>query len=339
MTKTKNNSILLHSLIWFVLIFIPYFLTMGEEPIIRLIKRWWIPMFFYAIVFYSNYFIMVNKYLFNKKTAKFILLNLLLLILLFTVKDIIYKNYLTDIPKDRLGEPPPFSLFIYFQMISFAVPIILAIAIKTTQRWIKAESEKKETENTKLQTELINLRYQLQPHFFFNSLNNIYALVDISPDTAKSTIHSLSKLMRYLLYETNVDKVAVSAEFDFLKRYIELMKLRLSDKTKVSFNFPDIGSNIKIAPLLFIALIENAFKHGVSANSESSIFINISYLSETIKLEVKNNNHPKNNKDRSGSGVGLLNLKKRLDLLYPNKYKLKNEIIDDYYIANLEIEL
>lgn len=339
MTKTKKNTILLHSLIWFVLIALPYFLTMGEEPIRRLVKRWWLPIVFYAIVFYINYFALVNKYLFNKKTIKFILLNILLLIILFTIKDIIYKKYLTGITKNRFGSPPPFSLFIYFQMISFTVPIILATAIKTTQRWIKTEAEKKETENTKLQTELIHLRYQLQPHFFFNSLNNIYALVDISPDTAKSTIHNLSKLMRYLLYETNAEKVALSAELNFLERYIELMKLRLSDKVEVTYNFLKANANIQITPLLFIALIENAFKHGVAANANSCININISYADEKICLEVKNNNHPKNTNDKSGSGVGLQNLKKRLDLLYTNKYKLEHKVINNYYIAHLEIEL
>ena len=180
--------------------------------------------------------------------------------------------------------------------------------------------------------------YQLQPHFFFNSLNNIYALIDISPDQAKSSIHSLSKLMRYMLYETNVELLPLSKEIDFMKKYIDLMKLRVSDKTEVSYSFPTKETGINIAPLLFISLIENAFKHGVSASKESSIDIKMATLDKKIIFTIKNNNFPKRTDDKSGSGMGIPNIQKRLELLYPNKNIFNTIVKDDCFIAHLEIE-
>jgi LytS/YehU family sensor histidine kinase len=136
-----------------------------------------------------------------------------------------------------MASGPPFKMFIYVQMLLYLAPLLFSIAIKTTKQWVKTETERKEAANIKLQSELQHLHYQLQPHFFFNSLNNIYSLVDISPDQAKTSIHSLSKLMRYMLYETNMELVPLSKEIDFMEKYIDLMKLRVSDKTKVSFEF------------------------------------------------------------------------------------------------------
>ena len=217
-------------------------------------------------------------------------------------------------------------------------PLLFAIAIKTTKRWAQTETERKEAANYKLQSELQHLHYQLQPHFFFNSLNNIYSMVDISPEQAKSSIHSLSKLMRYMLYETNMELVSLSKEIDFMKKYIALMKLRVSDKTAVNFNFPSEETGIKIAPLLFISLIENAFKHGVSASKESKIEINMMCNHKTVVISIENDNFPKKTEDKSGSGIGLQNLEKRLQLLYPNKHSFKTSVKDERFLVYLEIE-
>jgi len=230
-------------------------------------------------------------------------------------------------------------MFIYVQMVSYMAPLFFAIAVKTTKRWVKTEAERKEAANFKLQSELQHLHYQLQPHFFFNSLNNIYALVDISPNEAKASIHSLSKLMRYMLYETNVELVSLSKEIDFMKKYIDLMKLRVSDKTTVNYNFPEQVTTVKIAPLLFISLIENAFKHGVSASKESTININMTCLENTILFKIENNNFPKKVEDKSGSGIGIINIEKRLKLLYPHKNNFRTFVEDNRFIAELELEI
>jgi LytS/YehU family sensor histidine kinase len=163
-------------------------------------------------------------------------------------------------------------------------------------------------------------------------------MVDISPEQAKKSIHSLSKLMRYMLYEANIDLVALSKEIDFLKKYIDLMKLRVSDKTEVSYSFPIEETGIQIAPLLFISLIENAFKHGVSASKESHIKISMTSDEKIVLLTIENDNFPKKTDDKSGSGIGLQNLQKRLELLYPNKHSFNTSVKDNRFLVHLEIE-
>ncbi|WP_228055021.1 sensor histidine kinase [Kordia antarctica] len=321
----------------------PYLLSYGQtQEINRLIAHFWIPLVFSAIIFYLNYFILIDKFLFPKKMVQFIIINAVIIIGFLFLKEYIEDTYFTDLIKKRSDETnngrPLFKMFVYIQILSYMAPLLFSIAIKSTKRWVKTEAERKEAINIKLKSELQHLHYQLQPHFFFNSLNNIYAMVDISPDEAKKSIHSLSKLMRYMLYETNEELVSLSKEIDFMKKYIDLMKLRVSDKTKVNYNFPSEETGIKIAPLLFISLIENAFKHGVSASKPSTIDIQMTYHEKTVLFTIENDNFPKKTEDKSGSGIGIPNIEKRLELLYPTKNAFKTFVKNDRFVAQLEIE-
>uniref|UniRef100_UPI004048D09D sensor histidine kinase n=1 Tax=Mariniflexile sp. TaxID=1979402 RepID=UPI004048D09D len=332
-----------HLLVWFVLFSMPYVLSYGQEQEInRIIAHFWIPLVFYAIIFYLNYFVLIDRFLFQKKTFQFIIINVLIITVFLLLKEEIEGAFFQDImrktPDKNDGSGPPFKMFIYIQMLSYMAPLLFSIAIKTTKRWVETEAERKEAANFKLQSELQHLHYQLQPHFFFNSLNNIYSLVDISPEQAKTSIHSLSKLMRYMLYETNMELVPLSKEIDFMEKYIELMKLRVSDKTEVNYSFPSEETGIQIAPLLFISLIENAFKHGVSASKESHINITLACNKKTVLFTIENDNFPKQSDDKSGSGIGLKNLEKRLQLLYANKHSFKTILKDDRFLVHLEIE-
>ncbi|WP_308992788.1 histidine kinase [Mariniflexile litorale] len=268
---------------------------------------------------------------------------MILIAFFIILKEQIEDRFFQELIKKRQnnnsdGVGPPVKLFIYIQMLWYMAPLLFSIAIKTTKRWVKTEAERKEATNYKLKSELQHLHYQLQPHFFFNSLNNIYSLVDISPEQAKTSIHSLSKLMRYMLYETNLELVPLSKEIDFLKKYIDLMKLRVSDKTEVYDSFPLETSGIQIAPLLFISLIENAFKHGVSASKENHINITMTCDKKTVLFIIENDNFPKKTDDKSGSGIGLKNLEKRLQLLYTNKHVFKTTLQDNRFLVYLKIE-
>ncbi|AEL27915.1 sensor histidine kinase [Cyclobacterium marinum] len=343
MEYNKKITAFSHLLVWFVLFSMPYVLSYGQEQeLTRVIAHFWIPLVFYAIIFYVNYFLFIDRFLFEKKMLEFIGVNIILLVLLLWLREGIDTNFFADLArkphKEGDNNGPSFKMFIYVQLLSYMAPLIFAIAIKTTQQWVKTEAESKEAANYKLKTELQHLHYQLQPHFFFNSLNNIYSLVDISPEEAKKSIHSLSKLMRYMLYETNLEKVPISKEIEFMKKYIELMKLRVSEKTKVNYHFPTINTGITVAPLLFISLIENAFKHGISARSENLIDIEMKLDNDIVVFKIENDNFPKKVADKSGSGIGLQNLEKRLQLLYPNKYQFKHELIDDRFLVTLIIE-
>lgn len=342
--KKSNTKLTLffHVMVWVVLFSLPYLLSSGEQQILTKVFAYsWIPLFFYALIFYINYLRLIDWLLFRKKVLWFILINSALIFLSIwfrnEINDMFFSDFFSRPP--RKGNGPPRNMFIYIHIISLIVPLVFSIALKTTERWVRDETERKEAANFKLQAELQHLRYQLQPHFFFNSLNNIYSLVDISPEQAKTTIHSLSKLMRYLLYEANTELVPLSKEIDFLEKYIELMKLRLSEKTKVNYSFPKITTDIKIAPLLFISLVENAFKHGISAKTENTISFEMDIKANKIIFITKNPNLPKENNDKSGSGIGLQNLEKRLQLLYPNKHKFNGTIKDSNFIASIEIDI
>ncbi|PKB44379.1 histidine kinase [Cellulophaga sp. RHA19] len=343
MLKNKNITLLSHILVWFVLFSMPYLLSYGQEQEInRVVIHFWTPLVFSAILFYFNYFVLIDKFLFPKKTIWFVGINIIIISFFIFCKETIEATFFEELTKNRVntkeGGGPRFKMFIYVQMVSYMAPLLFSIAVKTTKRWVKTEAERKEAANFKLKSELQHLHYQLQPHFFFNSLNNIYAMVDVSPDEAKTAIHSLSKLMRYMLYETNVEQVSLSKEIDFMKKYIELMKLRVSHKTTVNYSFLTTETGIKIAPLLFISLIENAFKHGVSASKDSSINIQMSCTNNKVLFTIVNTNFPKKTDDKSGSGIGLPNIEKRLQLLYPNKHLFTTSVEDNNFVAQLEIE-
>jgi len=342
MSKKNSIVILSHLLVWLVLFSMPYLLTYGQEQEIdRLIAHFWIPMLFSAVIFYSNYFVIIDRFLFTKKTVLFVSINIILIAGSIFFKEIIETTYFRSILNSRPNNGksgPPFKMFIFVQMIMYMAPLLFSIAIKTTRRWVKNEAEQKEAANFKLQSELQHLHYQLQPHFFFNSLNNIYSLVDLSPEQAKTSIHGLSKLMRYMLYDANVELVPISKEIDFMKKYIDLMKLRVSDKTKVTYSFPSEESSIKVAPLLFISLIENAFKHGVSSTEQSEISIQMIIQDGSVLFKIENDNFPKKTDDKSGSGIGLQNLEKRLQLLYTEKYSFTSKVETNRFLVHLEIE-
>lgn len=342
MHKNKSITIFSHLLIWLVLFSMPYVLSYGaNQNIYRVITHFWVPIVFYAAIFYVNYFMLIDRFLFSANTLKFAIINLLVIALCITLKEQIEDRFFEELIRkssDGKREGPPFKMIIYVQMLSYMAPLLFSIAVKSTKRWAKTETERKEAANFKLQSELQHLRYQLQPHFFFNSLNNIYSLVDISPEQAKKSIHGLSKLMRYMLYDTNLEHVPLSKEVDFMIKYIDLMKLRVSGKTKVIYDFPTAETGIQIAPILLISLIENAFKHGVSAGKESLINMQLKVEGKRVYFTIDNDNYPKKADDQSGSGIGLVNLEKRLQLLYPNHHSFNASVKDGRFVVHLEIE-
>lgn len=334
-----------HLVTWFLLMFLPYLLSYGQSfDLLRLMKYNWVPMVFYAIIFYFNYFYLIKNFLFNKRLVLYYSINFAI-ILIFIYVHIEIRELLNMIsvtqPNSVLNKipPPPIKLFIYKDAIAMIIPVIIAFAIKTTEKWAKIEASKKERENEMLNWELEHLKYQLQPHFFFNSLNTIYALIERSPDTAKETVHNLSKLMRYLLYDSDSSKSNLNDEIQFMQQYLNLMKLRISEKTFVTANFPSFVDELKITPLLFISLIENAFKHGVSSIEKSEIYFKLEVDQNILRFIAKNTNFPKNEQDKSGSGIGLKNLRKRLELSYPKSYNFNTKIENNYYVALLEITI
>jgi len=200
------------------------------------------------------------------------------------------------------------------------------------------EKQRKELEKERLNSELAFLKNQISPHFFFNTLNNIYSLVQINTDDAQKSILKLSKLMRYLLYETEHGNIQLSQEIEFMMNYLDLMKLRLTQKVELSVSFPVKYKDISIPPLLFIPFIENALKHGVSYRDRSFIHILMEVNDQEIIFSCSNSIVTKT-EETADSGIGLENIKKRLALLFPLKHSLKITQADASFQVDLRINL
>lgn len=203
---------------------------------------------------------------------------------------------------------------------------LMAIAFALSIRYMMRQQERKQKE---VEAELAWLKNQINPHFLFNTLNNISSLAQIDGDQTQEAIMQLSDLLRYAMYETNKPKVRLDGEVEFMRNYIELMKLRCNEMTKVNSHFSIPNTQLEVAPLLFISLIENAFKHGMNSNAPATIDIRLEQQGDTLVFTCDNTNNPKPTKDRSGSGIGLENTRRRLDLLYGGKYEWEQAVTPD----------
>lgn len=209
------------------------------------------------------------------------------------------------------------------------------------EKRIRAEMELKELEAKQARAELNLLKSQVNPHFLFNSLNSIYSLILGDSDMAGEAVMKLSDLMRYLLESSQKRKVLVQHEFDFLKNYIDLEKIRLGEKALVNASFEGDLSGKIISPLLLITFVENCFKHGISVNlDENKIVISVKLNKSTLLLQTSNNVAPvRINPAVKKSGTGIENVRKRLELLYPGRHQLDIINEENKFIVTLVIEI
>ncbi len=235
------------------------------------------------------------------------------------------------------GIPPLDNQHDIMAMIVLILMMGANLGLKQYFKSSKDRKELEELERKNLEQQLEYLKYQINPHFFMNTLNNIHALVDIEPEEAKHSIVELSKMMRYVLYEGAKGSVPLQKDIEFLENYVSLMKLRYTDKVSINFDVSDDISNKMVPPMLFITFVENAFKHGVSYRTPSFIDIHISTTDDQLTFTCRNS---KTNKEpEEQGGVGLKNTRKRLDLIYGDKYKLDINDGTDTYEVLLEIGL
>ncbi len=345
--KKQPVQFLIHFIIWGIIALFPLIsmYSEGERNFIRFLD-FSLPIVFLMVVFYSNYFWIISRYLFNKKIWQFFVVNLLLFAACIYVLDFIKQLYFVEYfaklelqkhfpPREKMKE-----IIFFRDIFSMTMTVGLATAIKMTSQWYHSQAEQKELEKLHIESELTNLKNQLNPHFLFNTLNNIYSLISINQGNAQIAVHQLSNLIRYVLYDSDHPRVPLSKDLSFTENYIKLMSLRLPEHIKLETDITTATEGVTIAPLLFISLVENAFKHGVSPTELSHISIRIQMpQSNTVECRVENSNFPKTESDKSGSGIGITNLEKRLDLLYPGAFSLINEEVGDKYISFLKIRL
>ena len=227
-------------------------------------------------------------------------------------------------------EEPYFSFlaFIFSGLIAFWVARWLFNQIKSTLK----------LKRQKANTELLHLQSQVNPHFFFNTLNNLYGLMDQDVDKAKSMVLKLSDMMRYSIYDGQKGSVSLEQEVEYLNNYIELHKARYHKKIDIRFTCHMQTEGVKVMPLMFIILLENAFKHGVE-NLREQAYIQISLIANESEVTFAIENNFDVEEGSSTHGIGIKNLKRRLELAYPKRHSLKLKTINDIYKAQLTLKL
>lgn len=349
MIKSRNWQIpLIHIAIWMVIAASIFFLfPFDQREYGFFIIKSLIGLALYAAVFYLNYLWLIQSFFFKRKFFVFVVINIVLVLVIMLVKtpwiDRLFMGPMPIPVKGFGGGPPPneplrgiTGLFVVKDWISNIIPVFMALIVAFIQRWIGDEKRQSQIQNEQLQSEIHLLRYQLQPHFFFNALNTIYALTEVDPKQAQVTIHGFSKLMRYMLYESDKPTVSLSDEMDFIENYIQLMRLRLPATTEVVTNFPEVAKrNGMVIPMVFLPLVENAFKHGVSASQASTIVFELEIMTNSIVFKSSNSNHSVS--DEQGSGIGLENLRKRLELSYPNSFSFDTVVTHGVFRTHLII--
>lgn len=230
----------------------------------------------------------------------------------------------------------------FFNNFIFTITL-LVLGISTSwamlQYWQKATQNKQKLEQDKTIAELAMLKAQINPHFFFNSLNSIYSLTYTNVEDSRKALHTLSHMMRYLLYNAEGERTTLLLEVEFLKNYISLMKLRANSKLKITTHIPDLLKDHPIVPMLLLPLVENAFKHGVNATDRSEISIKLNQNESQIALEVENTFFEKTGTETDEGGIGLTNTQRRLELVYPQKHDMRVSNQNGKYKVNLQITL
>jgi two-component system, LytTR family, sensor kinase len=292
----------------------------------------------FPLTFYFNYFFILPKYYKKRKVAQawvaWVLLLFAFIFLRYMIQEVLFWHWLGI---KNYTDGTSISFYIFDNLYYGGILIIMS-----TLFWILDDNQKSQKENfilleEKKTAQLAFLKNQVNPHFIFNTLNNIYSLVSSKSDKALPSIEKLSQLMRYMYKESDATYVSLQNEIEYIASFIELQSIRLSHMESVQYHFEgNIGSQ-KIAPLLLIPFIENIFKHGILNQIETPIKIDIVENNGTLSLTTSNFINTLH-KDES-SGIGLDNVKKRLALLYPDKHTLKIETTENIFTTTLQIKL
>ncbi|MDX2001418.1 MAG: histidine kinase [Chitinophagales bacterium] len=327
-----------HLAFWIALI-LPFTLALGYQPGRNLIDSFlsiFLVSMVYMLVVYINILFLIPRYLQQQKIllyAVFLVLTILLTVPLHFLANVYLKGEIDS--ATAMGE-------LLLSFTNVVVMLGLTTALKFAKQWFWGQQEKQELEKQRLQAELQFLRSQINPHFLFNTLNNLYALTLKKSDHAPEMVLKLSEMMRYFLYTSNEKTVPLEMEIASLNNYIDLEKLRQLHSTTITTHMPQQVNGISVAPLLFIPFLENSFKHGINNTIEGGwIDIHLSLEGSQLTYIVANSkpSKPINGKTHTAGGIGLANVKRRLDLLYPNKYALSVTDEDNIYRTKLKIDL
>jgi hypothetical protein len=349
----KKLIFALHAIAWIIVVIIPLYLTkVFDNGNQQRLYQFYVHTVSAVFIFYVGYFWLIPQFFLRDRKILYVVILSGLILASYFLTTFIIENWLFDPVQDAkfqeamrkvFGEVgakrPPFKAFgFYYHILASILISGFALGLGLMEKLKENEKKQKELEQEKLNSELAFLKNQVSPHFFFNTLNNIYSLIGIDGPTAQDSVLKLSKLMRYLLYESEQGETMMSHEIDFMNNYIDLMKLRISQKVELEIDFPEGFSDFSVPPLLFVPFIENAFKHGISYREKSYIAIRMEIEGGQIHFFAENSlAKGTSTEEKQHSGIGLENIKKRLNLLYPAGHELLIDKTDEYFRVNLFI--
>jgi hypothetical protein len=326
-------EIFLYFLIWALVFSVPYFSERSFGHINwNEVARNWTHILGYLAVFLINVYVLVPLLLLKKRYLYYILSVSALILIIITLPLLLQPviQPFAGPPNDGLRTPGIDTPMKKPHLMVFADNLIICIlllgagtATSMMKKWLSEEKLRKDAEKEQLKTNLALLRHQVSPHFFMNTLNNIHSLIEIDTEKAQDAVERLSTLMRYLLYDAARNTIELKKEIEFIHSFISLMQLRHSDEVDVKTVIPEQIPDAQIPPMLFISLIENAFKHGVCYPLKSYIYFELQILETSLLCIVKNskNKHTANQQGEY-SGIGLNNIKESLRLLYEDNFRL-----------------
>ena len=337
----RGKIILLHLLIWLalgVVNYLPDFLILGTYT-------YGFPLTYigYVALFYFNYLFLVPRLLLKQRIYSYLISAVLLVAISvlygYLLEPLTSPLYILRESFSSLEISPLFKALTIMRILIINLAFLVAgTTIRLYRDWVKKRIREKEIEQQKTLSELKFLKSQLNPHFLFNSLNSIYSLTQKKSSYAPEAIIALSELMRYMLYETNQHTVLLEKELNYIRRYIQLQRLRLRDSKGVTLEIEGDISNQRIKPLILISFIENAFKYGVNEKGDSVVNIQINVEDNLLDFSCSNFLKRQQNKNKF-SGIGLKNSKKRLELLYPNAHKFEVIEGEGNFVVNLSLNL
>ncbi|MES2794333.1 MAG: histidine kinase [Bacteroidota bacterium] len=295
-------------------------------------------VFIMAVLSYLNYFFWMPRFLKHKILGRY-LLEFFVPFFIIIYLHVLLKQYIYfEINEKYNSFLHSYKFFTTHSIIALFIVAFVSM-LKFVEDWFELEAKKKEIENEKLIAELRFLKAQVNPHFLFNTLNNLYYLATVNSPKTPEVIDKLSQMMRYMLYDSNHNKIAISKEIDYMKNYIDLEKLRLENKIPIVFDINGELAGRQIVPLILITFLENAFKHGVS-NTSKDAFVNISIdIKDTNFIYIVENKKITSKNEIEKSGIGLHNVRRRLELSYPEKYNLDIQEDELTYKVTLYLNL
>jgi hypothetical protein len=354
MIKTRKWFLLLYAVIWVLVLISPYLRyiqDIGPNSWNRMIGDWTI-LFLLLLVFLINLFVLLPKLLLNNKRSQYLII-VIVMICAVAIISLLIRPVSGPPPHSGMGFPPPDiqtgrppidlqSLLgmLLNNLITALLIIGSSTALELEYKWVSEQKLRKDAEKEQLKTNLALLRHQVSPHFFMNTLNNIHSLIEINSEKAQDAVVRLSTLMRYLLYDSSQSTIELKKEIEFINSFISLMQLRHSDEVEITIVIPGQVPEVKIPPMLFISLLENAFKHGVNYPLKSYIYFELQFNDNYLGCIIRNSKHKvAPNYHGEYSGIGLDNIKESLKLLYEDKFQLNIRDKESEFEVDLKIPL